>query len=201
MSTTQQQQDEQQQGNSQQPQTPPATTDNASGDAQAQKQGGADEKRFTQAELETAIKDRLERERKKAKEDADKAAAEAEKRRLAEDQKFKELSEKQGADLVTLTTEKETLSTQVTTLQDQLKRYEGVFAKQLAEQKRALPEPVQKLLEKMPLLEQSTWIAENAGKLGIKGVPPTPKGNGGNGNSKDEEVARRTVEHTYNRNF
>jgi hypothetical protein len=180
-------------------QIPPASTDNAPADPPAPPPTG-DEKRFTQAELEAQIKDRLERERKKTKEDAEKAAADAETKRLQDEQKFKELSEKQATDLLTLTTDKETLTTQLTTLEGKVKSYEDLFAKQLAEQKKALPEPVTKLLDMMPLLEQMAWLNDNAAKLGItlKGVPATPKGSGG-GNNKDEEAARASSERTYSR--
>lgn len=189
---TQQQIEEQQEDGEQT--TTAAATENASGNAQGQQQqqASAEEKRFTQAELNAQIAERLQRERDSVKQKQEQAHAEAERTRLADEGKFKELNQKQAADLATLTSEKETLTTQVATLQESLKQYEAMFAQQLTAQKQALPEPVQKLLGAMPLLDQMAWMNENAGKLGlpIKALPVTPKGdNGGTGSLVDEYIS------------
>lgn len=173
--------------------TTSATTENASGDANAQtQQANAEEKRFTQAELDAKIEDRLKRERESAKNKKAEEDAAAERKRLADDGKLKELSERQANDIVTLTADKETLTTKVTGLEEELGKVKGILEKQLTEQKKALPEPVQKLLNSLPLLDQMNWVAENAEKLGItvKGVPPTPKGEGtGTGNPVDDFIS------------
>ncbi len=178
----------------------PAATDDASGDAHgAQPQPHANEKRFTQAELEQAIKARLEREREKAEAEAQKAASAAEAKRLQENQQFRELSEKQAADLLTLAAAQEALTGQLGERDATLARYEEVFAKQLAEQKKALPEPVVELLDKMAMLDQAAWLAANAAKLGgtTRGVPPSPRGTAGNGNHQEEATARQAAERRY----
>jgi hypothetical protein len=67
------------------------------GDAPGPKAGAADEKKFTQTELDALIQERLERAEKKAKADAEKAAAAAEAKALAEQGKYKELYEQEKA--------------------------------------------------------------------------------------------------------
>lgn len=171
--------------------TPPASTDNAPADPPATPPSG-DEKRFTIAEVEGIVKERLERDREAAKKKKETEDAAAERTRLAEEGKLKELSEKQAADLLTLTADREALTTEVTGLKESLTKYEALFTRQLTEQKAALPEPVQKLLEKMPLLDQMAWITENAAKLGVpmKGVPATPAGSGsGTGSPVDDFIS------------
>lgn len=61
--------------------------------------GGEPEKRFSQAEVDKFIKDRLERERKKSEEQAAKIREEAERKKLEEASEFKELYEKSQAEL------------------------------------------------------------------------------------------------------
>lgn len=60
---------------------------------------GASDRTFTQAELNQIIKERLEQERGKAQKEAAKAQADAEAKVLAEQGKYKELFEKQQAEL------------------------------------------------------------------------------------------------------
>lgn len=60
---------------------------------------GATDRTFTQADIDRIIKDRLEQERGKAQKQAEKAQAEAEAKVLAEQGKYKELFEKQQAEL------------------------------------------------------------------------------------------------------
>jgi hypothetical protein len=62
-------------------------------------QGGEPEKRFTQAELDAIIKDRLAKEKRKADEKADEARKEAERKALEEQGKYKEMYEQLQKDL------------------------------------------------------------------------------------------------------
>lgn len=66
--------------------------DTPSGNSDNKPEGGGEEKRFTQAELEEILKDRLKREKKKAEE-------KAEQERLEEQGEYKELLEAARADL------------------------------------------------------------------------------------------------------
>jgi hypothetical protein len=63
-------------------------------------QGGEPDKRFTQAELDAIIKDRLAKEKRKAEEKADEARKEAEREALKEQEKYKELYEQLQKDLL-----------------------------------------------------------------------------------------------------
>jgi len=60
---------------------------------------GQSERTFTQADLDRIVTERLDREREKSKKDAAKAQADAEAKVLAEQGKYKELFEKQQAEL------------------------------------------------------------------------------------------------------
>jgi len=85
--------------------TPPA-------DASGTNSGTSDPK-FTQADLDRIVNERLERERTKSQKDAAKAAADAEAKVLAEQGKYKELFEKQQADLQAAQTEAKSAATKL----------------------------------------------------------------------------------------
>lgn len=68
---------------------------------------------FTQADLDRIVNERLERERSKAQKDAAKAQADAEAKVLAEQGKYKELFEKQQADLQTAQAEAKSASLKI----------------------------------------------------------------------------------------
>lgn len=62
---------------------------------------GADDRRFSQADLDRIVKERLEREAEKTRKAGEKAQSDAEQKRLAEEGKWKEAFEKQQAELET----------------------------------------------------------------------------------------------------
>jgi hypothetical protein len=64
-----------------------------------QDNGGEPEKRFTQADLDRIVKERIDRERKKAEEAAEKQREELERKKLEEQNEFKSLYEKAQQDL------------------------------------------------------------------------------------------------------
>lgn len=75
------------------------TTEDATGTTHSTSSGQTAEKTFTQAELERIVKERVAREQTKATELAQKARSEAEAKALAEQGNYKQLFEKQQADL------------------------------------------------------------------------------------------------------
>jgi hypothetical protein len=75
-------------------------TGNAPGAGESQQKSV--ETLFTQAQLEAAIKERLDRERKKSEEAAAKAATEAEQKRLADQQEWQKLAEARAQELAAL---------------------------------------------------------------------------------------------------
>lgn len=146
--------------------------DKPGSDPQGDQQGGDNgAKKFTQAELDQIIKDRLEKEKRKAEAQATKAKEQAESEALAKSQEWESLAKKQGAKL-------EQLEAQVAELESvkaQLGEYEQALKKVLAGQRDGLPAHITALLDKLSPLEQLTYLAENAKNLRpANGVPETP---------------------------
>lgn len=74
---------------------------------------GTSDRTFTQADIDRIIKDRLEQERGKSEKAAQKAQADAEAKVLAEQGKYKELFEKQQAELQTAQSEAKSAATKL----------------------------------------------------------------------------------------
>lgn len=145
-----------------------------------------EEKKFSQADVERIIKERLERERKKAEQDRQKAEEDARAKALKEQGEFKQLAEEQALRLAKL----EEQVKEVEALQEQVKRYSESLQKQLEEQKKSLPDAILALLEKQDPLEQLDWLAkhrESLTKSSASGIPPTPRA----GNSQTMTEAER----------
>jgi hypothetical protein len=132
-------------------------------------QQNAEERRFTQAELDAAIKDRLARAEKKAQEATAKAKAEAEANALKEQGKYKELHEAAAARVAELEPVKE-----------RAERLEAVLAKRWDNEKGNVPDYILPLLEKMPVDERLDYITDNREKWTKSGPPNiNAGGNGG----------------------
>lgn len=144
-------------------QTPPPTSGAKDGPP-------ADDKRFTQAELDAIVRDRLDRERKKADEQARKAAEDAEAKKLAEQQEWQKLASQHEGRVKELEPRAQ-----------QADRYEAALKAHLATQRTALPAHITALLDKLDVAEQLEWIAANQDALtppatpATPGVPATPK--------------------------
>lgn len=144
--------------------TPPATT--------------ADSKPFatfaTEAELQAAIdarvKERIDREKSKGAAAAAKAAADAEAKALAGNAQYKELSEKQAAQLAQL-------EAGLTANTEKAERYEKALTTLLAEQRKSYAPSVLALLDKLDPAEQLEWIAANPATTtpALSGVPASPR--------------------------
>lgn len=67
-------------------------------------EGQQDERRFSQADVDRLITERLERERRRSEQERERAEAAAEERRLAEQQEFQRLAEQRGERIVELET-------------------------------------------------------------------------------------------------
>lgn len=160
----------------QNPVTPPATN---GGDQQKP----AEEAKFTQADIERIIAERLDRERKKAEEKAAKAQAEAEAKALAEQNQFKELAEKHAQRIA-----------QLEAIEPKAQRYEAALVKLLEAQRKSIPEHVITLLDKLDVADQLEWIATNQAKIAPpSGAPATPKATGSNTTPEDREQARNEM--------
>lgn len=91
--------------------------------------GGEPEKRFTQADIDRIVKERIDRERKKADEAIAKEREEAERKKLEEANEFKSLYEKAQADLEAV--RKEAEQTKLESLKTNLLANAGYTGEQL----------------------------------------------------------------------
>lgn len=134
----------------------------------------AEEKKFSQAELERVLTERLEREKKKqdaaaqkAKEDAEAAAAEAAK-------EFEKLANTRKTKVEQLEAEKAELAKtaeRVTTLEALVKAH-------VDKERQELPAHIVSLLDALPVEGQYQWLVANGAAAKAKtpdGVPVTPK--------------------------
>lgn len=162
-----------------QQQTPEKDGDGAGDQGQGKKPDGDGdkkpdgEKRFSQAELDAIIEDRLERAKKTAEKTAEQARKKADEENLAKNAEWKTLAEKRAGELEAINGQLAELES----LRAREERYGKVLKQYAKTQIEALPKPVQSLLEKMDPAEQLDWIAANAKELNIKtpsGLPETP---------------------------
>lgn len=146
------------------------------GDAARQ---NAEEKRFTQAELDAIVKDRLERAGKKAADATAKAKADAEAAALAEQGKYKELHDAAAAKV-----------TELEPFRERAERLEASLNKRWEAEKAIVPDYILPLLDKMPVDERLDYITENREKWTKSGPPNINAGAGGrkqgSGKSEDE---------------
>lgn len=131
--------------------------------------------KFTQAQVDALIRDRLDRERKRAEDSQRKAADDADAKRLAEQQEFKALADKHAARV-----------TELEPYQAKAERYETALKALLAEERKAVPDHLAPLLDRMDPADQLEYLAANRDKLvppanghgAAAGVPATPRAAG-----------------------
>lgn len=131
--------------------------------------------RFTQADVDRIVKERLERADKKAAEAAIKAKADLEAQALAEQGKFKELHDAAAARV-----------TELEPFKAQAERYEAVLAKRWDAERKDVPDFLQPLLEKMPVDERLDYITENRSKWTKTAAPNLNGAGGGRGDTRTE---------------
>lgn len=117
-------------------------------------QPNVEEKKFSQAELDALIAERLKRQKTAFEAQQQKQKDEAEQRTLTEQQQFKELAQKHEARVKEL----EPLQSEVETLR-------AVVQQQLDVAKKDMPKHITALLDKMAPADQLAWIAENKAEL------------------------------------
>ncbi len=145
-----------------------------------------------QKKVDEMLKDRLEREKKKAEEAAQKAAANAEAeaaKKNGEWQKVAEAKEREIAENAKKLAELDAISGKAT-------KFETALQKQLETLRKDLPASITALLDKLDAAEQLEWLAANRESLtkkGPDGVPATPPADGG-ANEKATEEARKTFQ-------
>ena len=122
--------------------------------AAGQTSGAGDaEPRFTQADINKMIGERLEQERRKAAKEAEKAQAEAERKALAENQQWKELAEKTAQELQTARAAAE-----------RVERVDELVKSMYDARTKTLPAALRKAVESLPVtdpLDRLKWLDEN----------------------------------------
>lgn len=130
------------------------------------------EARFTQADLDKMIGDRLAREREKAAKEAQKAQAEAERKALAENQEWKTLAERTAAELET-----------ARVAAARVERADELVKSMYENRLKTLPAPLRKAVESLPAqdpLDRLAWLDANEGLFKqTAGVPDINAGQGG----------------------
>lgn len=130
------------------------------------------EARFTQADLERIIGERLTQERNKAAKAAEKQAAELEKKQLAENAKWQELAEKTQAELAATKADAE-----------RLERVSAVVTAMYETRLKSLPAPLRKAVESLPVsdpLDRMQWLDANEQLFSqAQTVPDINAGSGG----------------------
>lgn len=149
---------------------------------------------FTQADIDRIVKERLDREQRKADEAAKKAADEAAAQALKDNAKFKELSEKQAQALLDKETALTTATATAETVTKERDRYKTALEAHVKERRNGLPDHITALLDVLDPVAQLEWLTKNADKLGgdkREGVPATPKAQGNQTEAQRKEASGR----------
>lgn len=142
-----------------------------------------DEKTLTLSEseftsrVENAVKERMERERKRTEKEAEKIRQEEREKSLAEQQKFEELATERQIRINELEAHVAKVEPELDELKKKFARYEKSITAHLETQRKDLPAHVVKLLDRLDPVDQLEYIAENSETLRSapkKPVPETP---------------------------
>lgn len=178
--------------------TPPAP-EAATGTPPGQQAGSADERKFSQADVDRIVKERIEREKAKADTAAQKAAREAEAKALADQGEFKKLAESRGQELAEANKRLEELDA----LKKDNARLSKALADQIAAQTKDLPDYLRELLASKDPVSQMDWLTANADKLKTPAAAAAPApginaGARGNGQGKLSDDEARDLAAVYN---
>lgn len=180
----------------------------AEADTTPEQEQGEDKaaKTFTQEAVDAIVKERLAKEKAKAKQEAEAAAAkarqDAEADALSKNKEFEALAVKRAEQVTALEAEKGALAEQVTALSAQVEAYEAAIKAQLDAQRKDLPEEYADLLDKQAPLEQLAWLAKHRDKLTKQRefVPGSPGKEGRGMTAEQQDKARQRAAGFY-RNF
>jgi len=158
-----------------------------------------DEKKFSQAELDAIIDDRLKRERKKSEDAAEKARKAAEEEALKKNQEWQELAETRATELESLAKEKAELEP----FKEQAEKYKAALNDQLAKVKEKLPKYLLPLIEKMDPVEAMAYITEHAEEIGAgpETYGETPKSKEKKVSDDDKKQSQKSVSDVITRSF
>jgi len=128
---------------------------------------------FTNAEVESIIKDRLDRQKRANETAASKAADEARLKALAENNEWQKVA-----------TEREAELNAAQQKLNELSRYEQALASQLEREKVGLPQYILDLLAEKPVVDQLEYLLKHAKTLRQTSETPAPSLNGANKSAK-----------------
>ena len=143
-----------------------------------------------QKRVDELLKERLEREKKKAEEATRKAAADAEAEAAKKNGEWQKVAEAKERDIE----EANRKLADLDAISGKATKFEAALQKQLETLRKGLPESITKLLDKLDAAEQLEWLAANRDgltKKGPDGVPPTPPPDGGPGDKATEEARKQ----------
>lgn len=157
------------------------------------------EKKFSQAELDAILKERLEREKKKHEAAAEKARKEAEEAALAKNQEWQTLAEKRAEEIAALTKERDELAA----VKELAEKYEAALKSQLAKSKEKLPDYLQEVIDRMDPLEAMEYITRNADKIGVKAASysETPEPREKKVSDEDKQAGKKALSTVVHRTF
>lgn len=176
----------------------PTTTGDATGQPQGEQNGGQGEQQPAisfaseadfQKRVDDMLKERLEREQKKADQRAQKAREDAQAEAAAANGEWQKLAEQRAAKVTEMETQLAGLDATTTKAQ----RYEAALGKQVEILRKDVPKHLVPLLDKLDVVEQLEWLAANREQLAppkTSGVPATPRAQG-NSDAAAQEQARQ----------
>lgn len=182
--------------------TQPTTVDATGPAPEGQQNGGqgeqqqpaisfASEAEF-QKRVDDMLKERLEREQKKADQKAQKAREDALAEQAAKNGEWQQLAEQRAARLTDMETQLATLEATTTKAQ----RYEQALGKQVETLRKDVPKHLLPLLDKLDVAEQLEWLAANREQLAPPkptGVPATPRAQGGLDAAAQEQARQQSA--------
>jgi hypothetical protein len=144
-----------------------------------------------QKRVDDMLKERLERERRKAEEKAQKAREQAEAEAAAKNGEWQKLAEQRAARLMEV-------EPALAEAAGKAERYAQALEVQLAALRKDVPKSLLALLDKLDVVEQLTWLAANpeAVKTALNGVPASPKAAGSLTDAQQTE-ARQQMARLY----
>lgn len=147
-----------------------ADTTNTEQDATAAtQQQVTDDKKFSQADLDRIVKERLAREKEKADAEAARARSEAEAEAAKKNGEFEKLAKQREGELVTARAEKESLAAQIVEYEALKTATQNMINAQIKD----LPEATRELLTDLSPVKQLEWLAKHADQLAANGAQQT----------------------------
>lgn len=158
------------------------------------------EKTFTQAELDTIIKDRLAREKATSEKAQAEAAKKAADEAAAKNGEWQKLAETRATEIA----EANSKLGELESAKARLAEYESAIKLQADAAKKDLPAHITSLLDALPPVKQIEWLAKNADALGkrpTQTIPATPSPASGKDVSEAEIKRRQQIEATRVRSY